>query len=66
MCLFILLNSNKDSLYSNESIYIILLQEEAEMEDLQLHLHGAQEADCKIQEKHSQQVTLRNISVVIL
>ena len=27
--------------------YIILLQEEPEMEELQLHLHGAHEADCE-------------------
>ena len=39
--------SSKDSLYSSESIYIILLQEEPEMEELQLHLHGAHEADCE-------------------
>ena len=37
--------SSKDSLYSSESIYIILLQEEPKMEELQLHLHGAHEPD---------------------
>ena len=49
-CLFILLNSNKDqkdSLYSNEWIYLLLLQEELEMEELQLHLHGADKIDCE-------------------
>ena len=35
------------SLYSSESIYIILLQKKPEMEELQLHLHGAHKADCE-------------------
>ena len=39
--------SSKDSLYSSESIYIISLQKEPEIEELQFHLHGAHEADCE-------------------
>ena len=38
--------SLKDSLYSSESIYIILLQEKPEIEKLQLHPYGAYEPDC--------------------
>ena len=49
MCVFILLNSNEDQkiLYTqaNQFTYIILLQEEPEMEEIQPHLHGAHEAD---------------------
>ena len=48
--------SSKDSLYSSESIYILLLQEEPDIEGLQLHLHGAHKADHENPEKHSQQV----------
>ena len=55
----------KDSLYSSESIYITLLQEEPEMEELQLHLHGVHEADCEKPDKHSQQVIEKQIAIVL-
>ena len=47
--MFIQLNSNKYQkilqLYSSKWIYVILLQEEFKMEELQLHLHVAHEDD---------------------
>ena len=47
------LNSNKDQrlLYAQanefKKNYVILLQEELEVEELQFHLHVAHEADCE-------------------
>ena len=48
--MFILLTSNKDQkivLYSSESIYINLLEEEPEMQELRLQLDDTHEGDCK-------------------
>ena len=36
----------KDALYSSEPIYINLLQEKLEIQELQLNLDGAHEGDC--------------------
>ena len=59
MCVFILLNYNEVQKilfsYSTESIYIILLQEELKMEELQ-HIYMVQtKLTAKSPNKHSQQ-----------